>query len=96
MDSEVKVVGVEILGQRYHLQGDDADYLRELAQHVDQRMREIAAANSGVQLLGLAILTALNIANDYFKLRRDLDRQRAEWDRASAELIAILSQEIEG
>src|SRR5215510_9876755 len=59
------LVQVEIYGQSYNLRGEgDSSYLQELAAYVDRRMREVAEATATVDSLKVAILAALNIADE--------------------------------
>jgi cell division protein ZapA (FtsZ GTPase activity inhibitor) len=59
------LVQVEIYGQSYNLRGEgDTSYLQELASFVDRRMRDVAEATATVDSLKVAILTALNIADE--------------------------------
>lgn len=65
---------VEIFGQRLGLRADgDAARLQELARFVDQRMREVADQASSVDSVKIAVLTALNIADELFR-ERETDR----------------------
>ena len=66
----MSVVTVEIAGQRYPIRsGLDERYVAELAAYVDQKMRAAVAAAPESDMLGLAILVALNIADDVFRAR---------------------------
>lgn len=68
---------VEIYDQVYHLKGDqDEAYMTELASFVDGKMRSIAEATHTVDSLRVAVLSALNIADELFELRA----QRKEID----------------
>jgi len=59
------LVQVEIYGQSYNLRGEgETNYLQELAAYVDRRMREVAEATATVDSLKVAILAALNIADE--------------------------------
>lgn len=66
------VVTVEIGGQRYPIRSSlDERYVTELAAYVDKKMRAASDAAPASDMLGLAILVALNIADEYFR-ERDL------------------------
>ena len=68
-----RVVTVEIAGQRYPIRSAlDERYVAELAAYVDQKMRDASDAAPASDILGLAVLVALNIADEYFRAR---DRQ---------------------
>ncbi len=56
-------VTVEIYDQVYHLSGQDADHIRELAALVDAKMRAVAAHGRTVDSLRVAVLAALNMAD---------------------------------
>jgi len=57
-------VTVEIYDQIYHLSGQDADHIRELAARVDSKMRAVAAHGRTVDSLRVAVLAALNLADE--------------------------------
>lgn len=62
---------VTIFGRTYHLRGDgDPGYMQELAQEVDRRMRDVAAATGTADTLKVAILAALNITDEFIQARR--------------------------
>jgi cell division protein ZapA len=64
------VVTVEILGQRYPIRSVlDERYVTELAAYVDQKMRAASDTAPSSDMLGLAVLVALNIADEYFRQR---------------------------
>jgi len=95
MDGKLDSTSVEIFGQSYNVRGEgDPDYLTELAQFVDSRMREVAAQVATVDPVKIAILAALNIADEFSRYRRE--RESAEGLRAekteelSNRLTAIL------
>ena len=69
-----RVVTVEILGQRYPVRSSlDPGYVSELATYVDERMRAAADKSPAADSLKVAVLAALNVADEYFRCR-DADR----------------------
>lgn len=62
-------VSVDIYDQVYHLRGTDAEYIERLASMVDDKMRAVAAHGSTVDSLRVAVLAALNIADELATLR---------------------------
>ena len=70
---DVNSVRVEIFEQVYNLRGTDPDYIFQLAQFVDQKMRAVAEQTQTVDSLRLAVLAALNIADEYHVLKRKYD-----------------------
>jgi cell division protein ZapA len=57
-------VTVEIYDQIYHLSGEDAEHIRALAELVDSRMRAVAAQGRTADSLRVAVLAALNLADE--------------------------------
>jgi cell division protein ZapA len=66
-------VRVEIFDQAYNLRGSDADYIQKLAEYVDGKMRAVSEQTSTVDSVRLAVLAALNIADEYHLLKRSLE-----------------------
>lgn len=76
MDGKYDSTTVEIFGQTYNVRGEgDPDYLTELARFVDGRMREVASQVATVDPVKIAILAALNIADEFSRFREE--RQKA-------------------
>jgi cell division protein ZapA len=62
---------VTIFGRTYHLRGaSDSEYLNELAELVDAKMREVTAETETADTLKVSILASLNIADDYLRASR--------------------------
>jgi cell division protein ZapA len=57
-------VTVEIYDQVYHLRGVDATHVKKLAALVDQKMRAVASRSSTADSLRVAVLAALNLADE--------------------------------
>jgi len=67
---ESKAVAVEIYDQIYHLRGTDPAYIEQLARIVDAKMRAVSALGNTVDSLRVAVLAALNIADELETLRQ--------------------------
>lgn len=63
-------VAVEIYDQVYHLRGIDPAYIEQLARVVDAKMRAVSAHGNTVDSLRVAVLAALNIADELETLRQ--------------------------
>jgi cell division protein ZapA len=57
-------IAVEIYDQIYHLRGTDPAYIERLATIVDTKMRAVSAHGNTVDSLRVAVLAALNIADE--------------------------------
>ena len=94
-DSPNSSTGVEIFGQTYNVRGDgDPDYLLELARFVDTRMREVAAQVATVDPMKIAILAALNIADEFSRYRRQREDAAGIWFERTEEISDRLSKVI--
>ena len=67
-----RVVQIEVHGQKYPIRTElDPRYVEELATFVESRMALAAKASPSSDSVGLAILTALNITDEYFRMRNN-------------------------
>jgi cell division protein ZapA len=84
-------VKVEIYNQSYNIRGNgDPEYIIQLAEFVDRRMREVAASTLTVDSLKVAILAALHIADELHQLKKryeQMDSQLAQKTTEYGELI---------
>ncbi|MBF0558145.1 MAG: cell division protein ZapA [Nitrospirae bacterium] len=66
-------VEVHILGQRYIIKGDteSPEYLIQLAEFVDGKLKEVYSTAPHITPLKAAILAALNIADELHKIKKD-------------------------
>ncbi|HUG52832.1 MAG TPA: cell division protein ZapA [Vicinamibacteria bacterium] len=93
--STTGAVHVEIFGQTYTVKaGADPGYVEELAAHVDAQMREVGKTAGAVDSVRVAVLAALNIADECFRLRRQVrdgdEKTAARAERLARELEAVL------
>ena len=65
----MEFVTVEIYDQLYHLSGNNAPHIRELARQVDTKMRAVAAQGRTADSLRVAVLAALNLADELSQAR---------------------------
>jgi len=87
----MSVVTVEIGGQRYPIRsGLDERYVAELAAYVDQKMRAAVSAAPESDMLGLAILVALNVADDAFRARERQSSVHGELHERTLELERLV------
>ncbi|MFV0387210.1 MAG: cell division protein ZapA [Pyrinomonadaceae bacterium] len=88
-----KSIRVEIYNQTYNIRSDgDNEYIRNLASFVDQRMRDISSGTLTVDSLKVAILAALHIADEYFRLKGDQEMMDAQIATRSAECAELLDR----
>jgi len=83
---------VEIMGQRLTVSSDDDDaHLRRVAQYVEQQMRH-AGRGQSTATLELALVAALNIASEYWKLQQQQEELRETITRMAQRVLARLER----
>ena len=91
MDHPSKVVNVEIHGQQYPIRsGLDPAYVAELAVYLDEKMRVASRETPAGDTLKIAVLAALNIADEYFRSRDEGLRQHDRVAQRAGELERML------
>ena len=85
-------VRVEIFDQVYNLRGSDADYILKLAEYVDTKMRAVSEQTATVDSVRLAVLAALNIADEYYLLMRQLASPTPEVKQRTSKLENALDE----
>ena len=85
-------IRVEIYDQNYHLRGTDPQYIQDLAKYVDAKMRLIAEQASTVDSLKVAVLPALNIADELHVLKRKYDSVAQDYTARAEHLSDALDE----
>ena len=88
-------VRVEIYDQTYNLRGSDPAYIKKLADYVDGKMRTVAQQTATVDSLRLAVLAALNIADEYHLLKRKYEDVAGDFDQRARELSGALDEALQ-
>lgn len=97
MSEKPNLVHVEIFGQSYAVRaGADPGYVEKLAAHVDEQMREVSRAGGAVDSVRIAVLAALNLADECFRLRGQVEEAekgaRTRVEKLARELGAALGE----
>jgi cell division protein ZapA len=89
------LVRVEILGREYVVKSDEGEErVKKIAAYVNQKIKEISEGTQTVSTLNAAILTALNIANDYFQVMEEKKTYRQDYESKAEHLIAMIDDRI--
>jgi len=88
-------IRIQIFDQEYHVKGSlNAAYLEELARYVDGKMRSIATRSHNVDSLRVAVLAALNIADEFHQMKskheaatRQVEQKVGEYNDALDRLL---------
>jgi len=85
-----RTVDVEIYDQKYSIvlkSPLSESEVRNIAEEVDQRMRDIAAQANTADSLKIAVLTALHLAQEYRELQQNCDKKTNEWSQALEQVL---------
>src|ERR1044072_120267 len=88
-----QTIRVEIYNQTYSIRSDgDNEYIHELAEYVDRKMREISSGTLTVDSLKVAMLAGLHIADEYYQLRHTQATVDAQLATRSSECSEMLDK----
>lgn len=86
-------IRIEIYDQEYNVKGSlNAAYLEELARYVDGKMRSIAAKSHNVDSLRVAVLAALNIADEYHQMKSKFEKTAQQVEQKVGEYNEALDR----
>jgi cell division protein ZapA len=91
-DAQNASVRVEIFDQAYNLRGSDPEYILKLAEYVDSKMRAVAAATNTIDTVRLAVLAALNIADEFHLLKKNIDSGATDYLKRAHQLVHALDE----
>lgn len=84
---------VEIFGREYKIKGvADEAYIQRVAKYVDGKMKKVSQGSSLPTQDRLAILAALNIADELFQEREDSSRALSNVEHSTDNMISILDE----
>jgi cell division protein ZapA len=89
-------VKIEIYDQSYNLSADqDETYVKELAAFVDSKMRTVADATRTVDSVKVAVLAAVNIADELFTLRQRQEKLEGPLRKRVEKCVAMVEKVLE-
>jgi len=86
------IVEIEVFGRSYKIRvkgEEDEKYISRLTSYVDQKMQEIAVKSRSADPTKIAVLAALNIADEYFLSQKRLEQVDEGIDRIEAEIANV-------
>jgi cell division protein ZapA len=94
-DANNSSVRVEIFDQPYNLRGSDPEYILKLAEYVDSKMRAVSEQTHTVDTSRLAVLAALNIADEFHLIKRKIDGGSTDYRQRAQHLADALDEVLE-
>ncbi len=90
-----KSISVKIYGHEYTLRGEaNTEYVQKVAKFVDDKMREIADNSSVASTAKIAILAAINIADELFRERQKRHEALAMLEEKTGQIAQLLDKEV--
>jgi cell division protein ZapA len=88
-------VEVKIAGKVYSLMGLESDeYIQKVALYIDKKMNELLKVNNKLSTSMAAVLTAINVADDFFKLQQNKNELKKELDKLNESIQVIKENNI--
>jgi len=85
---------IRVIGQEFSVLSDKGDeYVSKIVQHINERAKEIGDASEDVTTSDIAILVALNIAEELFRVRGEKEDLRSRFEDEIGELISYIDKE---
>ncbi len=95
-DDPSRIVTVEIMGQRYPIRSAlDVEYITLLASSVDEKIQSATELSTGGDTVRIAVLAALNIADEYFRARDTGTHVGDDVQKRTAEIEQIVDRALE-
>ena len=98
MGSESKAkqtVEVEILNQKYNIKTDtDPKWVQEVADFLNEKIREVISSKAQLNKEKVAVLTALNLAGELLKFKKETEFYKKHVSKRSQELMKLLEAQI--
>ena len=95
MGQEEKTIRVTIFGEEYPLRGDaNTEYMLRVAEYVDRSMRTVAEKSVHLSTTKVAVLAALNIADELFRERSDSQKQLTDVEEKASDILDWLDAKI--
>ncbi len=90
-----RTMEVMIMGQKFVIKSEsDDDYVVKVAQFVDRKINEVMQNTRSVASLNVAILGAMNIADEYFKYQRDKNDKLQKVEKKVSDLIELIDLQV--
>ncbi len=86
-----KAIEVSIMGQKFAVKSDsNEDYVVEVAGYVDNKVNEVLGNTKSVASMQVALLTAMNIADEFFKFRNDKAERLGKVEKKIQDMIELI------
>lgn len=86
-----KQIEIKVMGQKFMVRSESSEeYINAVADFVDQKITEIVKGSKSVASLNVAILAAMNIADEFMKYREQKDKQVSKVEEKIKTVIELI------
>lgn len=90
-----KEVEIRVMGQKFMVRSDSSEeYISTIASYVDQKMTEIGKSSKSVASLNIAILAAMNIADEFFKFKAEKDKKSSRAEKKIRDILELIDLQV--
>ena len=90
-----KAIEVTIMGQKFMIRSDSGDdYVTRVAGYVDQKVNEILQNTKTIASAQVALLAAMNIADEFFKFRDDKGQRLNKIEKKVQDMIELIDLQL--
>lgn len=94
-ETDTSVTAVQIFGREYKIKGHaDKDYIERMAKYVDGKMKALATNSSLPSQDRIAILAALNIADELFQERTKSEETLSSVEEKADQMISLIDKSL--
>lgn len=86
-----KEIEIKVMGQKFLVRSESSnEYVAEVAKYVDQKMNEVVRGAHSVATMNVAILTAMNIADEFLKYKSQKDGKMKMTEEKIKDIIELI------
>jgi cell division protein ZapA len=90
-----KPIEVTIMGQKFMVKSESGDdYVAEIAKYVDNRINEVIQSTKSVASVNVALLAAMNIADEFRKYRNDKEGRIDKVEKKIKDMIELVDLQL--
>jgi len=90
-----KTTEISIMGQKFMIRSEsNEEYVQQVAGFVDEKINEVMQSTKSVASLNVAILAAMNIADEYLKFRRDREDSLTKAEKKIKDMIELVDLQL--
>ena len=91
----MKAVEVSIMGQKFMVRSESSeDYIQQVSKFVDNKVTEVMQKTNSVASVNVALLAAMNIADEYMKFRQEKQDRITKVEKKINDMIELIDLQL--